>query len=98
MSYVDTVSRGGVNTKGVLKLLDKPEEWDLIDRGQLCERFKHKESEWYFHTGHNMAVLYTTGEQVDTGLLRYWWYCLTKKELKFTKRWLELQGDDNVAI
>lgn len=99
MSYVDSVvdkvTAGTLPRKVILKLLDNPEEWALEDRRMLCEKFKHKETGWYFYTGSNMAIIRNKNFEFDIGFLRYLWFNITKKEFKFTKQWLKLQGELN---
>jgi hypothetical protein len=81
------------SVSSVLALLKNPKDWDLENKGNFLEKFKHRESGWYFYTGVNMTRLYRNDSystvELDIGFMRYMWFSLTNKEKKFAKKWLK---------
>jgi hypothetical protein len=94
MSFMNKMESGKSHSvSSVLALLKNPKDWDLESKGSLLEKFKHKETGWYFYTGVNMIRLYRNGSynfvELDIGFIRHLWFSLTNKEKKFAKNWLK---------
>ena len=96
MSFMNKMeSEKGYPISPVLALLKNPKDWDLESKGSLLEKFKHRESGWYFYTGVGMVGFcrgdnYNTIE-LDIGFIRWLWFSLTNKEKKFAKKWLKVK-------
>jgi hypothetical protein len=94
MSFMNKMESGkSPSVSSVLTLLKNPKDWDLESKGDFLEKFKHKETGWYFYTGVDMVRLYRNDSYntfvLDIGFIRHLWFSLTNKEKKFAKKWLK---------